>query len=170
MLSYFRKFVKYWNYGDLSDKYYRGLSPPVAQTSYKWSFAAEASQSKRDATVRVAGPSVPSSRIVGPAMPSESDRQLAKEREVELAALDRQSARRRDRKAQQDRIEDQVGPKEVGREGQLEKKRAQRESNHAAQDAKDDAGLEMNDADLMGGGDSFQAMSVIAPYLSYCVR
>jgi len=162
---YFRKFVKYWNYGDLPDKYYRGVSPPAAQTSYKWSFAGSESNAPRkakDANDRFGsskgGPSTTSGRIVGPAMPSASDRQFAKEREEELAVMDRQSARRRDRQEQQDRIEDQVGPKQVGREGQLEKKRVQRESNRAVQDAKDDAGLEVNDADLMGGGDDFRAM------------
>jgi hypothetical protein len=91
-------------------------------------------------------------------MPSASDRQLAKERDEELAAIDRQSARRREQRDHRDRVEEQVGPKEQGREGQLEKRRAQRESNRAAQDAKDEAGMEVSEADLLGGGDSFQAM------------
>ena len=98
-------------------------------------------------------------------MPSESDRQFAKERETELAAIEREAVRKRDRQEQRDRIEDQFGPKEVGREGMLEKKRVQRESNKAVRDAKDDAGLEVNDRDLMGGGDSFQAMSVLDIHL-----
>jgi hypothetical protein len=94
-------------------------------------------------------------------MPSESDRQLAKERQAELAAMERQSSSHRERQLQKERIEDQFGPKEVGREGALEKKRAQRESDRAARDAKDDGGMEFKDSDLMGDGNSFQAMSGI---------
>jgi hypothetical protein len=155
--------------GDLPEKYYRGLSAPTTQTSYKWAFTNDMpSNSMKGSSVLDSGEGPTSKRfsirtsgrIVGPVLPSESDRQLAKEREAELAVLTRQSERRRDRQEQRGRIEDQVGPKESGREGMLEKKRAQRESNNAARDAKDDAGLEVNDTDLMGEGDSFRAMSV----------
>ncbi|KAJ3549534.1 hypothetical protein NM688_g5167 [Phlebia brevispora] len=48
-----------------------------------------------------------------------------------------------------------VGPKEVGKEGMLEKKRARREADRSFRERGDD-GFEMDDSTLMGGGDSFQ--------------
>jgi len=48
-----------------------------------------------------------------------------------------------------------VGPKEVGREGMLEKKRVQREGDRAFRE-KGDEGLELDESTLMGGGDSFK--------------
>ena len=54
-----------------------------------------------------------------------------------------------------ERIEDMVGPKEVGREGMLEKKRARREADRSFREKGDD-GFEIDDSILIGGGDSFQ--------------
>lgn len=50
-----------------------------------------------------------------------------------------------------------VGPKPVGREAQLEKKRVKRENDKEFRERGDD-GLEMDESTLLGGGDSFQAM------------
>ena len=65
--------------------------------------------------------------------------------------------RKRGRQEEKDRIEDMHGPKEQGREGMLEKKKARREADRSAKDAKDDAFGDYDESTLMGGGDSFQA-------------
>ncbi|KAH9854334.1 hypothetical protein C2E23DRAFT_818240 [Lenzites betulinus] len=173
--KYFRKFVKAWNRGKLSKSLYAGVNKvPIAseQTAYKWSFASNASRADTEA-LRAAREEIESAtwnrsrlnapdagpsrgRVIGPAMPSSSDRVLAKETEDEHRAAERDFQRKRDRKEAKERVEDLVGPKEVGRAGQLEKKKVQREANRAFRE-KGDEGLEVDDATLMGGGDSFQA-------------
>lgn len=89
-------------------------------------------------------------------MPSASDRILAKEAEEDNRASERQYQKKRDRKEAKERVEDMVGPKEVGRAGMLEKKKGQREADRAFREKGDD-GLDVDDSTLMGGGDSFQA-------------
>ena len=58
-----------------------------------------------------------------------------------------------------------MGPREVGREGMLERKRARREGDREFRNAREDAGLEMDEGTLMGGGDSFQARCVFRSLL-----
>ncbi|EIW63866.1 uncharacterized protein TRAVEDRAFT_138168 [Trametes versicolor FP-101664 SS1] len=173
--KYFRKFVKAWNRGKLSKAIYAGVDKvPSAssQTAYKWSFAEKASRADSEAlraareeidratwnrsqsSRPAAGPS--GGRVLGPSMPSSSDRILAQEAQGEYRAAERDLQRKRERKEAKERVEDLVGPKEVGRAGQLEKKKVQREANRAFRE-KGDEGLEVDDATLMGGGDSFQA-------------
>ncbi|KAI0652621.1 hypothetical protein C8Q79DRAFT_938625 [Trametes meyenii] len=171
--KYFRKFVKAWNRGKLSRILYTGVdraSTASSRTGYKWSFASKASRAENDAmhaareeidnatwnrTTQSTGGSS-SGRVIGPSMPSTSDRILAQEAADEYRAAERDHQRKRDRREAKERIEDLVGPKEVGRAGQLEKKKVQREANRAYRE-KGDEGLELDDATLMGGGDSFQA-------------
>jgi hypothetical protein len=108
---------------------------------------------------RTQGPSLPSSgRTLGPTLPSASDLTLQREAGVESAQLERRIAKKRAR----DRLQDEdggIGPKAVGREGMMEKKRARREDDKAMRDRKEDGGLEMREDVLMGAGsnDSFQA-------------
>ncbi|TBU37490.1 hypothetical protein BD309DRAFT_932305 [Dichomitus squalens] len=172
--KYFRKFAKAWNKGKLSRSLYSGVdkTPASSQTAYKWSFASKASRSDNDA-LRAAreeidkatynrshssgsssGPS--SGRVMGPTMPSAADRVLVRETTEERRAAERDYQRKREKKEAKERIEDMVGPKELGRAGQLEKKKAQREANRAFRDKGDD-GLDVDESTLMGGGDSFQA-------------
>ncbi len=144
-----------------------------SQTAYKWSFASKTSKTDNDALRAArdeiesatynrqlpsqnarAGPS--SGRVIGPVMPSASDRILAKEAEEDNRASERQYQKKRDRKEAKERVEDMVGPKEVGRAGMLEKKKGQREADRAFREKGDD-GLDVDDSTLMGGGDSFQA-------------
>ena len=80
-----------------------------------------------------------------------------REERDELRAMERSHERKRAREEDKERIEDLVGPKERGREGMLEKKKARREADKAARDSKDDAFGEYDESTLMGGGDSFQA-------------
>ena len=56
-------------------------------------------------------------------------------------------------------MEDLVGPRQVGKEAQLEKKRMRRENDKAFRESRDEGGLEMDDRTLMGGGDGFKDMS-----------
>lgn len=108
---------------------------------------------------RTHGPSLPSSsRTLGPVLPSASDLTLQREAALESAQQDRRAANKRVR----ERVEDEdggIGPKAVGREGMMEKKRARREDDRAMRDRKEDGGLEMREDVLMGAGssDSFQA-------------
>jgi hypothetical protein len=54
-----------------------------------------------------------------------------------------------------------VGPKEVGREGMLEKKRARREGDRAFREKGDDGFVEADEKTLLGGGDSFRERYVV---------
>ncbi|KAI6120962.1 hypothetical protein EDD16DRAFT_1573863 [Pisolithus croceorrhizus] len=173
--SYFRKFVKAWNRGRLPKSLYNdpGSLPATTQTGYKWSFAskgsgadAEALRSAReDVDSATYGPSrrprgdtretSGCSRTLGPTLPSASDLVLAREAASEYQAGERDLKRKRDRVEAKDRLEDVVGPKAVGREAMLEKKRARRENDKAFRE-KGDEGLEADESTLLGGGDSFK--------------
>ena len=115
----------------LAESLYSGVdkTPASSQTAYKWSFASKTSRADNDA-LRAAreeidsatyGRSQPSSsgpsggRVMGPTMPSAADRTLARETADEYRAADREYQRKRERKEAKERIEDMVGPKELGR-------------------------------------------------------
>ncbi|KAI0347903.1 hypothetical protein BDW22DRAFT_1341155 [Trametopsis cervina] len=168
---YFRKFVKAWNRGKLAKSLYYGVEPQAAssQTGYKWSFASKASRADAEA-VRAAraevgaatyarsnvGPSASGSgRLQGPTLPSQSDLIMAREDAESSHLSERDRKRKRDKLDAKDKLEEMVGPKEVGREGMLEKKRARREADRSFREKGDD-GFEADDSTLMGGGDSFQ--------------
>jgi hypothetical protein len=68
--------------------------------------------------------------------------------------------RKREKGEDKERLDDLVGPKEVGREGMLEKKRVKREGDRAFREAKDDGGLEVSEDILMGGGGGFKERCV----------
>lgn len=163
-----------------AESLYAGVDPSkqsaTSQTAYKWSFASKRTKAE-DAALRTAraevgvatygvdsGPSKPgdgrSKRVQGPALPPQGDRILAREAEEEKAAAEREYQRQRDKAEARDRIEDMVGPREVGRERMLEKKRERREGDRAFRE-KGDEGLEVDEGTLMGGGDSFKAQWVL---------
>lgn len=96
------------------------------------------------------------SRVVGPTLPTASDLTLAKEMTAEQEAEMRKYKRKREKLEAKERTEDMVGPKPVGREAMLEKKRAQKEADRSFRERGDD-GLEVDESTLLGGGDSFQA-------------
>ncbi|CEL52549.1 hypothetical protein RSOLAG1IB_05754 [Rhizoctonia solani AG-1 IB] len=180
--------IKAWNKGKLPKELYNAdeaaesAQPASSQTSYRWSFADNGlkvssaelraareavSQATYDldapptasaAPKRTQGPSLPPGRSMGPSLPSASDLTLQREEAAELARGERRTANKRAR----ERIEDEdggIGPKAVGREGMMEKKRARREDDKAMRDRKEDGGLEVREDVLMGAGgsDSFQA-------------
>lgn len=101
-----------------------------------------------------------SGRVQGPTLPSTSDLTMAREQDAEVAEQDRKLKRKRDKLDEKDRIEDMVGPKAVGKEGMLEKKRAKRDSDKSFRE-KGDEGLEVDEATLLGGGDSFAQQCVL---------
>ncbi|KAH9830483.1 uncharacterized protein C8Q71DRAFT_786031 [Rhodofomes roseus] len=166
--KYFRKFVKAWNRGKLPRHLYSGVDVPSAssQTAYRWSFASKASGSDT-AALRAARNEVGSAthgrastaggsgRIQGPTLPTASDMTLAREAADESRTAERDYQRKRERKQTKERVEEIVGPKPVGREGMLEKKRAQRENDRAFREGGDE-GLEVDESTIMGGGSSFK--------------
>jgi len=176
--SYFRKFVRAWNKGRLSKALYHDAATIAGsaahQTAYKWSFASKSSSADANAlravredvnaasyhAVRGRSPSLPNgssgTRIIGPTLPSASDLVLAREAASDHQTATRDLKRKRDRAEAKDRLEDVVGPKEVGREGMLEKKRARRENDRAFREKGDDGGFEADESTLLGGGDSFR--------------
>jgi len=148
--------------------------PATSQTAYKWSFVArskvdraalEAARAevgaatygggRTSASSSAAGPSG-SARVQGPTLPSHSDMVLAREAADDYRAADRDYKRKRERAEAKDRIEDMVGPREVGRERMLEKKRERREGDRAFREKGDDGFVEADEKTLMGGGDSFR--------------
>ncbi|THG96331.1 hypothetical protein EW026_g5481 [Hermanssonia centrifuga] len=152
---------------------YYGVEPQIAssQTGYKWSFASKTSKADSDALkaaraavgaatynrspsdyMPVAGGS---GRVQGPTLPSQSDLTLAREDVDVRLHTDRDLKRKRNKKEEKERVEDMVGPKEVGRDGMLEKKRARREADRSFREKGDD-GFEADESTLMGGGDSFR--------------
>ena len=155
--------------------------PATTNTAYKWSFASKRSRADDDAlqtarervsaatygreisshelgsSSRASG----SGRVKGPTLPSASDLTLAREMNAEQQDEMRAHKRKREKAEAKERVEDAVGPKEVGREGMLEKKRAKRENDRAFRERGDD-GLELDESTLLGGGDSFKDQCVLA--------
>ncbi|KAF9443278.1 hypothetical protein P691DRAFT_843329 [Macrolepiota fuliginosa MF-IS2] len=176
--SYFRKFVKAWNRGKLSRKYYEGIDSSVAQasdqTAFKWSFTSKQTRADGDA-LRAAreeisaatnareqsssatspGSSSSRARMMGPTLPSASDLTFAREYAAEQQEKERLYQRKRDKAEARDRVEEMVGPKAVGREAMLEKKQLRRENDRAFRE-RGDEGLDLDESTTMGGGDSFQ--------------
>jgi type IV secretory pathway VirB10-like protein len=163
-----------------AESLYAGVDPSkqsaTSQTAYKWAFASKRTKADDEAlrTARTevgaatygadSKPPKPgdgsSKRVQGPALPPQDDCVLAREAEEEKAAAEREYQRKRDRAEARDRIEDMVGPREVGRERMLEKKRERREGDRAFRE-RGDEGLEMDEGTLMGGADSFKAQWVL---------
>jgi hypothetical protein len=94
--------------------------------------------------------------VLGPTLPSRADRVLAEEEADERRAGEHQRKRKRERAEDKDRLEDMVGPKEIGKAGMLEKKRVKRENDKTFRERGDDGFEEADDRTLMGGGDSFR--------------
>jgi hypothetical protein len=151
-------------------------SPPAAhQTAYKWSFASKSSSAdanalravREDVNAASHGQSGENrdqsasyygnggARVIGPTLPSASVLVLAREAASDHQTAKRDMKRKRDRAEAKDRLEEEVGPREVGREGMLEKKRTRRENDRAFREKGDDGG-EADESTLLGGGDGFR--------------
>ncbi|KAJ7070615.1 hypothetical protein C8F01DRAFT_1107076 [Mycena amicta] len=170
--SYFRKFVKAWNRGKLSKSLYSGIDPSSisaeSQTNYKWSFKKSRADDDALRAVReqvgaatyhketsTSASTSRSTRVHGPTLPSSSDLVYARELTRDAEQEERSLKRKRDKAEAKDRIEDMVGPKAVGREGMLEKKRAKRDADRSFRE-RGDEGLEVDESTLLGGNDSFR--------------
>ncbi len=141
-------------------------APASSTTAYKWSFATKGTitRSEREAIdgVRGTGTSryayaVDESAFDGPALlttatsnatvrtprgptlPNPGDLTLAHESAESARLAELSVQRKRARADERERVDDMLGSKPIGREGQLEKKRARRENDRAARDQKDDA-------------------------------
>ena len=101
-----------------------------------------------------------SQRLHGPTLPTPSDLVLAREASASQAAAERAYARKRSRAEEKEHVEDMIGPKAVGKEALLEKKRAKRESDRSFRDGRDE-GFEVDESTLLGGGDSFREQYVL---------
>jgi hypothetical protein len=167
-----------------AESLYAGVDPlkqsATLQTAYKWSFASKRTKADNDA-LQVARTEVGAAtygvdnrpppttsgggsakRVQGPTLPPQADLILAREDAEEKAAAEREYQRKRDKAEARERVEDMVGPREVGRERMLEKKRDRREGDRAFRE-KGDEGLDIDEGTLMGGGDSFKAQWVTLP-------
>ena len=158
----------------------------TSQTAYKWAFASKRTKADNDAlqaartevgaaTYGVDNRPPPTTsgngsvkRVLGPTLPPQADRILAREDAEEKAAAEREYQRKRDKAETRERVEDMVGPREVGRERMLEKKRERREGDRAFRE-RGDEGLDVDEGTLMGGGDSFKAQWV-APCITRLLR
>jgi len=125
----------------------------VSSATYKKHGDASYSPYEPSTSTSVAASS--SGRVRGPTLPTPADLILARELEAENKDEERKYKRKRDKAEAKERIEDMVGPKQVGKEGMLEKKRTKREQDKAFRE-KGDEGLEADESTLMGGGDSFR--------------
>lgn len=147
---------------------YQGAIETAPTTGYKWNFASKTSRADSDAirairqevvSSRLGGTSSSSNaktRVLGPSLPSHADRVLAEEDAEERRSAELQRKRKRERTEDKDRVEDMIGPKEIGKAGMLEKKRVKRENDKAFREKGDDGFVEADDKTLMGGGDSFR--------------
>ncbi|GJJ13105.1 hypothetical protein Clacol_007355 [Clathrus columnatus] len=163
--------------GSPGDLYYPdNTTPPSSNliTSYKWSFADNNSQLEKEQLKKIRevvgsdtyGPSPAvtvsgsdtqrSGRISGPSLPSGSDLQLAREVADSLTAGERLAKRKRENREDRDRLEEMVGPKDVGKERMLEMKRVKREGDRSYREGKDEGGYEVSEDVLMGSGSSFK--------------
>ena len=146
---------------------YQGAIKKAPTTGYRWDFASKTTKADSDA-IRAAREEVESSRlaetpsassskrVLGPTLPSRADLVLAEEEAEERRAAEFQRKRKRERAEDKDRLEDMVGPKEIGKAGMLEKKRVKRESDKSFREKGDDGFMETDESTLMGGGDSFK--------------
>ncbi|KAI9313394.1 hypothetical protein BX666DRAFT_1864380, partial [Dichotomocladium elegans] len=173
---YFKKFVKAWNRGDLEDKYYNGINAAQLASSdntrYKWAFAKKIDQHELDSVRDSVDTATSGGRgrraNVGPARPppsggeerkreaqpvSDELRSTEKEEQMERERASRKAEGKRKRERREEYL-DEVAPRETGREAQLAKKRAVN-AFHKRERSPD---VELNEADIFGGGDDFKRM------------
>jgi len=108
--------------------------------------------------------STPAKRSYGPSMPSPADAHFYAEEAAEATAAQASLSRKRARAEERDRLDDALGVSKsdlVGKEGQLERKRARAEGDRAFRNARSDdtGGLDIQEDILMGSSaaDSFRA-------------
>ncbi|KAL1921315.1 uncharacterized protein VTP21DRAFT_11031 [Calcarisporiella thermophila] len=177
--KYFKKFVRAWNKYKLDKKYYVGISstqlPVSATTSYKWKFAKNINQDELDqirdsvdtmtnsskvklgdAKLREKDISLSSKPVIGPSLPAGNigpHRPYDSDEEEERRAQER--ARKKKDFKEMKELYDELIDKPTGREAMIEKKRAR--NAYYKQFREKDVDVELDDRELMGGGDDFQS-------------
>ncbi|KAI8823060.1 uncharacterized protein EV422DRAFT_565922 [Fimicolochytrium jonesii] len=158
-----REFVKRWNRGKLDKKYYEGIAssevPAADRTKHQWKFknlAQEELVSARDSVDSL----TQSSQLFNRPMTREEAKSnaiaarartaLERDNDLDRQEDDRNRQRRenRDMRKNNEVVMDELLPKATGREAQIEKRRAQ----NAYHKQERDVDVELNDADLLGGG------------------
>eukprot|EP00045_Choanoeca_perplexa_P004187 m.36037 g.36037 ORF g.36037 m.36037 type:complete len:285 (-) comp12441_c0_seq5:34-888(-) len=175
----FRKFVRYWNNGELSDRYYSGkYSKPLAaaaRSEHKWNVSTDrlalftihhlgrvqfADSITGDERQQLAAVKQDNDVDIGPALPERLQARKARQgpatpHPADLAEYRRtvdKHDRKTFRKRQKEDLEELV-PRETGREAQLAKKRAARAARRER-----DVSPETDDKTLMGSGGDFQSV------------
>jgi hypothetical protein len=92
-----------------------------------------------------------------PALPTLSDRQLAREADADSERRERTATRKAERKSAYDKAEDLV-PRATGREGKMAERRAANEENKKFREK--DTEVELDEGTLMGDSDPFKAAYV----------
>lgn len=168
--KYFRRFVRRWNDGALSRRYYEtGPPPPPSMPPFPPgrpststsavpgpSTAATISpREEAESSDDEIGPKPPSP--IGPtqpARPSHSDMRYAREAAQEQAALERKFERKMARKEVYERAEE-IAPKLGGKEGRIAEKKAANAANKEMREKDTDAVVD--EATLLGDGGGFAA-------------
>ncbi|KAH0837804.1 hypothetical protein J3R83DRAFT_6001 [Lanmaoa asiatica] len=144
------------------------------RTAYKWLFSDKCSSVDANAlraarevdSARSSGAmdvfiGPPTAAIVSSDPPSHPHRTSSSHvRPYRTPSLERDLKRKRDRAEAKDHLEDMVGPKKLGQQGMLEKKRAWRENDHTFREKGDDE-YEGDESMLLGGKDSFRDQCVV---------
>ncbi|KAI3627268.1 hypothetical protein CBS14141_001269 [Malassezia furfur] len=156
---YFARFVRRWNDGRLSDRYYAGTAAPVQGTRYRWRFADEGTKQRSTSPPR-SGARLrrPSAAVARRSAALAADRQYERERAQEEVRRAAQRARRAERREAKEWAEEQA-PRATGRDAVRERRREVAASNRAMaerRDVDDDVGDTMSTDALLGLGNSFQ--------------
>ena len=154
--SEFARFVRRWNDGRLSSEIYsagRADAKVTAKelqsmTSHKWRFAQTAQEELLPMNANAQTPAT------NPARPARSA-------DVDEAA-DRRQREYKAEKRRRDELLDEVAPKPVGREAQIEKKRMQRQSQREYQSQRSDPLAAISESTVMGGGGTTEYKAMLA--------
>ncbi|KAF2761462.1 hypothetical protein EJ05DRAFT_473961 [Pseudovirgaria hyperparasitica] len=176
-----KSFVKKWNSNVLAEGWYDPETHAKANASAGAEAEAASRNSRESPPISLKnahaapeesddsdiGPALPdedynNNRTYGPALPSRQDLRLRDEMSAEEAQgrmADLRYARKQDRAAQKERLEELVPRADPGsRERQLEKKRETTAANRSFREAKSPGAEEVGDGDLLGDdADAFKA-------------
>ncbi|CAM9290787.1 unnamed protein product [Pylaiella littoralis] len=171
--------------GKLDPHFYEGRLPEelvarTKKTQHKWGFLNNltdrdqmqlelANDSVHSSTEKVKGvasnvPVLPTgSASAAPPRGEERQPRGGEDRDGSGGSSGRRTEVKRQRRQEKEKhavVLDEIAPKETGRQATLDKRREVGARTHAAAKAREDAadGLDMKEADTMGGGDSFHEM------------
>jgi hypothetical protein len=163
----FQRFCRYYNEGKLEAAYYQDILPLKAveeskTTRHKWSFQTSATEAMtlsviekgvRKQTEYEAVPYKPLATVAGHAADVSASEDICEKTAVD-DKLQEYRANKRLREHVRTVGEELTGGRKDGRERQLEKKKETAASLHGAARDREDAGVELGDADLYGDGNA----------------